>query len=188
MAWRRKLLLAAGKRRACFAKGEIAKPGAYRYLEYLGKAAIPAMQQRVVALDGLRAVAVMIVIIGHLAPTYLPGGGLGVDIFFALSGYLITSILVGEYRSRGDISFKHFYLRRTARLMPALALLLLAASLVILIGPRPFYEWKEIFYAGLYIMNWVRALGLGDSAFLAHTWSLAVEEQFYLLWPPILLL
>lgn len=146
------------------------------------------MQQRIVALDGLRAVAVLIVFVGHLAPTYLPGGGLGVDIFFALSGFLITSILLDEYRARGEISFKHFYLRRAARLMPALVFLLLAASLVILISPRRFYGWEEVVYAGLYIMNWVRALGWGDSAFLAHTWSLAVEEQFYLLWPPILLL
>src|SRR5690606_37312822 len=78
--------------------------------------------------------------------------------------------------------------RRAARLMPALALLLLAAGLAIVIVPRQSYAWEEVLYAGLYIMNWVRALGWGDSALLAHTWSLAVEEQFYLLWPPILLL
>lgn len=145
------------------------------------------MQKRVVALDGLRAVAVMVVFASHLAPTYLPGGGLGVDIFFALSGYLITSIMVEEYRTRGDISFKHFYLRRAARLMPALLLLLAVASLTILVVPGRPYGWEEILYAGTYVMNWVRALGLGDSAFLGHTWSLAVEEQFYLLWPPIFL-
>lgn len=139
------------------------------------------------ALDGLRAVAVAAVMLGHLAPTYVGDGGVGVDLFFALSGYLITSILAREFEVRGDISFKHFYFRRTARLMPALALLLVVACMAVWLAPGHAFGWQEILYAGTYTMNWARAFGVGDSAILGHTWSLGVEEQFYLLWPPILL-
>jgi peptidoglycan/LPS O-acetylase OafA/YrhL len=140
------------------------------------------------ALDGLRAFAVGLVIIRHLFDRKFPGAFIGVDLFFALSGYLITSILVSEFEARGDISFRHFYIRRCARLMPALALLLVAAIVVVELMPHHPFRFREVVFAGTYTMNWARALNLGDSGILGHTWSLACEEQFYLLWPPILLL
>ena len=145
-------------------------------------------QTRVAALDGLRAVAVLMVICGHLAPTYLPGGGHGVDLFFALSGYLITSILLREFEKSGTISFGHFYLRRIARLMPALVLVLIGACLAVQFAPGNIFGWNEVLYAATYTMNWARAFGYGDSLILGHTWSLGIEEQFYILWPLLLLI
>ena len=145
------------------------------------------INKRVAALDGLRALAVTIVIFGHLAPTYVGGGFIGVDLFFTLSGYLITSILIREFESRGTISFGHFYLRRAARLMPALALVLVVACAAVWFSSDHIFKWDEVLYAATYTMNWARAFGAGDSLILGHTWSLGIEEQFYLLWPPILL-
>jgi len=140
------------------------------------------------ALDGLRAFAVGLVIVRHLFGTKFPGAFIGVDMFFALSGYLITSILVREFEARGNISFRHFYIRRCARLMPALTLLFVAAIVVVEFMPHHPFQLREVVFAGTYTMNWARALNLGDSGILGHTWSLACEEQFYLLWPPILLM
>lgn len=145
-------------------------------------------QERVPALDGLRAIAVALVILRHIGRPVVPGGFLGVDLFFTLSGYLITSILLEEHKKYGSISLRHFYLRRSVRIMPALWLLLLAALLARNLVVSHLFSLREILFAGTYTMNWTRAFHFGGISLLGHTWSLAIEEQFYLLWPPLLLL
>jgi peptidoglycan/LPS O-acetylase OafA/YrhL len=141
------------------------------------------------ALDGLRAVAVSAVVLYHVDSRILPGGWAGVDVFFVLSGFLITSILSQEIDRTGTIDLKRFYLRRALRLTPALWVLLAFCGLLIVARP----EWRHdgiraIFFAGTYTMNWNRALGWGPMWKLGHTWSLGMEEQFYLVWPAIMLL
>ncbi|WP_175484093.1 acyltransferase [Modestobacter sp. DSM 44400] len=141
------------------------------------------------ALDGLRAVAVLVVMASH---TTLPvrGGSVGVDVFFALSGFLITSLLLREHQHTGRIALRAFLLRRLLRLYPALLALAAALTLYALLTPHPVRGPETlagVFPALLYVGNWVRALdGLGHLGLLEHTWSLAVEEQFYLLWPLVL--
>jgi peptidoglycan/LPS O-acetylase OafA/YrhL len=140
------------------------------------------------ALDGLRAVAVSAVVLYHVDSSILPGGWAGVDIFFVLSGFLITAILSREIDRTGTIDLKRFYLRRTLRLMPALWVFLLFC--LILIAARP--EWRHdgiraVFFAATYTMNWNRAFQWCSMWKLGHTWSLSMEEQFYLVWPAIML-
>src|SRR5262245_60440887 len=119
------------------------------------------------------------------AELVLPGGFIGVDVFFVLSGYLITALLVVEWEQDGRISLPHFYARRALRLLPALSLLLLA---YLAVGWWLTKGWQALLVnAGIvlfYAANWARALGR-DLPILGHTWSLSIEEQFYLLWPPI---
>lgn len=153
---------------------------------------------RVPALDGLRAVAVLVVVCCHLPSQYrLAGGNTGVDLFFVLSGFLITSILLNEWRDSGRISIPHFYLRRAFRLFPAAFSVLLFATLA---APwvQPSAELKEAGGDALavlfYVFNWrlVDLFETGRGVFhnhmLSHYWSLSVEEQFYLIWPALLLL
>jgi peptidoglycan/LPS O-acetylase OafA/YrhL len=149
------------------------------------------------ALDGLRAVSILLVLTVHLrligpqSKVLLPAGGfLGVDMFFVISGFLITSLLLSEYRQNGSISLKSFYYRRALRLFPALAAVLLFAFFVAVflgsfsaLGLSPVRLSSTIFY----FTNWIRAYEGTDSWFLFHFWSLSVEEQFYLLWPALLL-
>jgi peptidoglycan/LPS O-acetylase OafA/YrhL len=124
---------------------------------------------------------------------YVPGfsgGALGVDVFFVLSGFLITSILLEEWRRDSDVSLRNFYLRRAFRLLPALAALLLVIqlhSLTVFRGTRFWDTEKAIAAVLCYVANWVRALNLFPLGTLAHAWSLSIEEQFYLLFPLILL-
>jgi peptidoglycan/LPS O-acetylase OafA/YrhL len=140
------------------------------------------------------------VIIYHFG--LLPGGYLGVDLFFVISGFLITSLLIGEWdRRRGHISFRDFYLRRVLRLFPVLGCVIAVA--VALIGllelsrPPSNRQYVAGTLEGLplvvtFVGNWARALGpassLGSLGMLGHTWSLAIEEQFYLLWPALFVL
>jgi peptidoglycan/LPS O-acetylase OafA/YrhL len=135
------------------------------------------------ALDGIRAVAVLFVMAGHLNLVY--AGGLGVDIFFVLSGYLITAILVSEFSASGRISLKKFYARRALRILPAVILLLLALNIFVAITqPREeaaTLRWDSL-GALFYIANWLRAFG-HDIGILGHLWSLSIEEQFYFFWP-----
>jgi len=139
-------------------------------------------------LDGMRGVAVLMVLAFHLQ--LLPGGSLGVDVFFVLSGFLITNLLVEEWQRRGTISFKKFYWRRALRLVPAfytlLALYLLGTALF---SPADQLRlvWQEVLVAGTYVANWI-ALHKTHMPAMGHTWSLAVEEQFYLIWPVLLFL
>lgn len=141
------------------------------------------------ALDGLRAFAVLMVMAHHGYVPLFRGGSIGVDVFFVLSGFLITSLLLEEWDKTGEISFRKFYLRRALRLLPALVILLLfveSYALILLRGPRLWTMQKAILAVLFYVSNWfsiVRPDGLGP---LSHAWSLSIEEQFYLLWPPAL--
>ena len=140
------------------------------------------------AYDGLRAIAVFAVVIFHLAEFLLPGGWVGVEIFFVLSGYLITSILIKENESYGSIDFKRFYYFRVLRLAPALIAVLLFVFLVALKSSvHREAHLKSILAAFFYMTNWHEALGGWPMGLLAHTWSLSVEEQFYFLWPLLFL-
>ncbi|MFV8258345.1 acyltransferase family protein [Bdellovibrio bacteriovorus] len=142
-------------------------------------------------IDGLRAIAVVAVIVFHLNAQWLPGGFAGVDVFFALSGFLITSIIVREKES-GIFSFKSFYIRRMKRILPPLYALVAATVLlgVLVLTPKDFRYFKEsIKYLLMFCSNVY--FGKGGDYFgpqsaempLLHTWSLAVEEQFYFFWP-----
>jgi len=120
------------------------------------------------------------------------GGFIGVDIFFVLSGFLITSLLLQEHQVTGRISLKNFYIRRALRLLPALVLLLAAMLIYSRVALSQETASQTVKFAGvviLYITNWARAFEwIPGSNLLGHLWSLAVEEQFYLLWPPVLLI
>jgi peptidoglycan/LPS O-acetylase OafA/YrhL len=139
-------------------------------------------------LDGLRGWAVLLVLGYHLG--LVPGGGRGVDIFFVLSGFLITTLLAEEWQRRGAISFRHFYLRRALRLVPGLFVLLATYGLYCWVWlPRPeaiARSW-EILVAGCYIANWPSLHGIHMPSVM-HTWTLSLEEQFYLVWPALLYL
>lgn len=135
----------------------------------------------------MRAVAVTAVVAYHATP-WLPGGWAGVDVFFVLSGFLITSLLARELAATGSIALRNFYLRRALRLAPAFAAVLLASLAAALLLPPPRADnLRAILISATYLMNWNRALGLAPVGWLGHTWSLATEEQFYLLWPAALL-
>lgn len=140
------------------------------------------------ALDGIRAIAVMLVMAFHANTPWASGGFLGVDVFFVLSGFLITSILLSEIDSTGRIEIRRFYLRRFARLAPPLALCLL---LYLVVAPHVWPDYyqhaRDALLAATYLSDYSTALwGMPDM--LRHTWSLAAEEHFYLLWPLVLLL
>jgi peptidoglycan/LPS O-acetylase OafA/YrhL len=147
-------------------------------------------------LDGLRAIAVLAVIFFHLDFGWAPGGLLGVGIFFTLSGYLITDILLGQYMKRGAIHLGRFWLGRARRLLPALFLMLLIViAWVTIFGPaQPDQFRKAVVSAIFYVNNW-QQIAANVSYFarfapeqpLNHLWSLSVEEQFYIFWPFILL-
>ncbi len=147
------------------------------------------------ALDGLRALAVVAVIAYHLDPAWLPGGMLGVGVFFVLSGYLITDLLADGHRRHGRIDLRDFWLRRARRLLPALAVLLAAVvAWVTLTHPAELPALRaDVLAAAFYASNWWFIFHhvsyfarFGPVSPLGNLWSLAVEEQFYLLWPLLL--
>ncbi|UIX31754.1 acyltransferase family protein [Streptomyces sp. GQFP] len=148
---------------------------------------------RVAGLDGLRTVAVVLVIVYHVAPGPLPGGSVAVDVFFTLSGFVITRLLIAEYARTGRIGLRRFYRRRWLRLGPALLLMCAVTALLSLALPLPLFDgaWTAAALAALSIVNLVRAGEPGPysdvTSALSHTWSLGVEEQFYLAWPLLLL-
>ncbi len=141
-------------------------------------------------LDGMRALAVLLVAGVHTHPRLVPGGSVGVDAFFVLSGFLITTLLVEELDSRDRIFLGRFYARRALRLVPALAGLLFVVTFWAVFVAAPGTQHKalmEVLAAGSYTRNftwWSHVPG----TLLGHTWSLAVEEQFYLVWPLLLTL
>ena len=141
------------------------------------------------ALDGLRALAVGLVIFYHAEVPVAWGGYLGVDIFFVLSGFLITTLLLEEFRDTGGISLKNFYARRALRLYPALLLMLALDALALPLLPGTGWDFKkEVAAAGLYLTDYAIAFGfMPILTLVTHTWSLAVEEHFYILWPLALL-
>ena len=146
-------------------------------------------------LDGLRALAVMAVLLYHADLTWLPGGFLGVEVFFVISGYLISALLLAEWRQKGRINLKEFWLRRARRLLPALYVVLvvtLTFAVVFLPGEVAGLRGDVIAAFG-YVTNWFLIFGqesyfesVGRPSVLQHLWSLAVEEQFYLIWPVVL--
>jgi peptidoglycan/LPS O-acetylase OafA/YrhL len=147
-------------------------------------------------IDGLRAIAILSVLIFHLDESWLSGGFVGVDIFFVISGFLITKLLVSELQNTGEISFKGFYLRRVRRLFPAMffCFCFSAVGAYISLSPLHLAEFGEsMVYAILSLSNfffWSSASYFDtQSQFkpLLHTWSLSIEEQFYILWPALLL-
>ena len=146
-------------------------------------------------LDGVRALAVVIVVGYHLGVEWLPGGLLGVGMFFTLSGFLITHILLTTWDERGDLDMRTFWSRRARRLLPALILVLLSVLVAsALVAPGDLGErFGESVAAMFYVSNWT-TIASDDSYFdafatpgpLDHLWSLAVEEQFYIVWPLVL--
>ncbi len=152
-------------------------------------------RHRVLALDGLRALAIAVVLLYHADFAWARGGFLGVDLFFVLSGFLITGLLLSEHSSGGRINFRRFYLRRARRLLPALFTVLAGVCVYVIVAlPREAATLRGDVAAALgYVTNWWLILrgqsyfgGTGRPSLLINLWSLAVEEQFYLLWPPIL--
>lgn len=151
--------------------------------------------KRIPSLDGLRAISIVMVLLGHLEGSAglpvrsLPfaWGELGVTVFFVISGYLITSLLLKEQDRTGTVSLKMFYFRRTLRIFPAmyvfLAVIVALAAMGLLAGPdepeRVQVHHADIIAAATYVMNF----RVHHTWWLGHTWSLSVEEQFYLLWP-----
>ena len=142
-------------------------------------------------LDGLRAISVLAVIVYHANHTWLSGGFLGVEVFFVISGYLITMLLVAESQRTGRISLRDFWIRRARRLLPAMWTLMVGVtSYVAIFRPSELGNLRGDVIAGLtYVTNWFQIF-TGNSYFsafayapLRHLWSLAVEEQFYLFWP-----
>lgn len=147
---------------------------------------------RLPSLDGVRALAVILTSLVHIVPEYVPGGFLGVDIFFVLSGFLITSILLGEFARKGRIALGSFYVRRARRLLPAVVALILVFSVVVLLS-NP--SRRDLVVAGVvdlgvltYSFNMGGVLGYHPPWQVDHLWSLSVEEQFYSLWPILLVL
>ena len=149
------------------------------------------------ALDGIRALAVVAVLLYHGHVSWMKGGFLGVDAFFVLSGFLITSLLLTEWNARGAIDLRSFWLRRCRRLLPAMLVVVAAVSAyaAVLAARDELDELRSDTFATLgYAANW-RAIAVGDQygdlfsvpSPLQHTWSLAIEEQWYLLWPLLLL-
>ncbi|MFZ2510454.1 MAG: acyltransferase family protein [Gordonia sp. (in: high G+C Gram-positive bacteria)] len=153
----------------------------------------PGAIRRAPALDGLRGIAVLAVVVYHFFGNVLRGGYIGVDIFFVLSGFLITALLVREYGARDHISLSGFWTRRIRRIVPAaLTVLLVSTAAAGLSGGDTAVKlWPQFWSSAAFVNNWVQ-IGSAQSYFadttpriFMHYWSLAIEEQFYVIWPLI---
>lgn len=148
------------------------------------------------ALDGLRAIAVLLVLGFHAGLPGFSGARAGVDVFFVISGFLITSLLLDEHRRTGGVRLRAFYMRRALRLYPALIVAVGGALALALLKMPVFHADATTLRATLrgtpfalfYTANIGRATGWSLGGFLGHTWSLAIEEQFYLVWPVVVIL
>ena len=149
------------------------------------------------ALDGLRAFAVIAVVLYHMSASALPGGLLGVTIFFVLSGYLITGILIREWSQTGKIDLPRFWIHRVRRLFPAIVFMLCVVLIITaLVAPDMLTKLRNDLFAALFwFTNWWYIFqdlsyfeAMGAPSPVTHFWSLAIEEQFYVVWPPLLLL
>jgi peptidoglycan/LPS O-acetylase OafA/YrhL len=138
-------------------------------------------------LDGLRGVSILLVVVSHFGFGELVPGGLGVTIFFFISGFLITRLLIAEYNQAGRISLRAFYIRRFLRLAPALLTMLAIVTIVWSLLGKPISD-KQIFAAIFYMMNYFYIFGGEGVLPLGPLWSLAVEEHYYLIYPVIFLL
>lgn len=144
-------------------------------------------------IEGLRGIAILLVVATHVGVTWLPGGFVGVDVFYVLSGYLITGLLVQESATTGHMRFANFYARRFRRLLPALLLMVAVTCLVanVVMPPTELPEqasnatsavwWLSNFQFAFWNMDYFAPQA--DTALFLHTWSLGVEEQFYMVWP-----
>jgi peptidoglycan/LPS O-acetylase OafA/YrhL len=148
-------------------------------------------------LDGVRAIAVAAIVSYHLGAPWLPGGLLGIGVFFTLSGYLITTILLTTWARRGDLDLRNFWLRRARRLLPALIMVLIVVLVATPVLDREVLPERgiEALAALFAVSNWTTIASdvsdvqpFSSPGPLDHLWSLAVQEQFYLLWPLLLLL
>src|SRR3984957_6287551 len=149
-------------------------------------------------IQGLRGIAILAVVIYHADPSLLPGGFIGVDLFFVISGFLITGLLMHELEERGTLSLRRFYARRIRRLLP-MAFVVIAATVIaadLLQSPLDASRTaKDALASALFVANYRFALqqtnylftGIGPSPF-QHFWSLGVEEQMYIVWPVLLLM
>jgi len=156
----------------------------------------PGARRHLRGLDGLRAIAVVAVVAFHVLPAGVPGGGVGVDVFFVISGFLITGLLLGEHATTGRIRLRSFWARRVRRLLPALGIVVLVcASAALFIGGDVLVGiGRQVIGAATFSSNWL-AIASGSSYFATTTpelfrnlWSLSVEEQFYVVWPFVVLL
>ncbi len=157
------------------------------------RGARPDPPARLPGLDGLRAVAILAVMGFHFGLGALPGGFLGVDLFFVLSGYLITTLLLAEHRRAGRVRLRAFWARRARRLLPCLVLVVVAASVYVrfVAPPGAYPEFRlEALSALGFVSNWYQIaasthyfVATGVRSPLTQTWTLAIEEQFYLVWP-----
>jgi peptidoglycan/LPS O-acetylase OafA/YrhL len=138
-------------------------------------------------LDGIRALAILAVIAQHInLPSTTLAGMVGVNLFFVLSGYLITGILVAEVRQTGRVNLRRFYERRVRRLLPALVAVLVATGVLMAIQGNLVSYIGQAAVSLFYVSDIAKSAGY-DLGYVGHTWSLAMEEQFYLLWPALLL-
>lgn len=146
------------------------------------------------ALDGLRALSVIAVIAYHAGLTWIPGGFIGVEVFFVVSGYLITTLLIEERLANGSVSLKQFWIRRARRLLPALFVMLCASAIAVAFFKPEFAPAfrRDVTAAVFYFSNWWQIFFVNvpyfaplDPPILRHLWSLAVEEQWYLIWPVV---
>jgi peptidoglycan/LPS O-acetylase OafA/YrhL len=151
----------------------------------------PFVLGRQPALDGVRAVAIAAVIAFHFGVPRARAGYLGVDVFFVLSGFLITALLIQEHTTSGGISLRAFYIRRARRLLPALYILLVAVIAWAIVRPNLIENetvTRDVLGAFFYVTNFVNSIaGIQPVRMLSHAWSLAIEEQFYLLWPALVI-
>lgn len=141
-------------------------------------------------LDGVRAMAVLLVLVAH-TDIYAPlgkGGTVGVSVFFTLSGFLITTLLLEERQIFSRLDVPGFYRRRFLRLVPAMIVCVILACLVLLAHGYVFPDLKLVVGTLTYTSNWLMMSGVPRPTALGHTWSLAVEEQFYLIWPLVIIL
>jgi peptidoglycan/LPS O-acetylase OafA/YrhL len=157
------------------------------WLTLIGMTSTGEVSDRRPALDALRGVAVLLVMCSHAQLPVPSWGAVGVTIFFTLSGYLITDLLLREQRlGGGRIDLRRFFYRRALRLLPALLAMLAAVSLASLFVPG-YVEPEAVLGTLFYFQNWLMANGSHQYGALGHAWSLSVEEQFYFLWPLVLL-
>ncbi len=149
------------------------------------------------SIDSLRAIAVIAVIIYHIDANYLPGGFLGVDLFFVLSGYLISSLIIKEYKSTGTVNLYNFYVRRARRLLPAVYFMITVILIIITLfnGVLLKKSYLDALFGYIYSSNWWYIFhkldyfdSFGSQSPFKHLWSLAIEEQFYMFFPLIFLI